>query len=203
MYKMMASFVTAAALMASAPAFAADCAGLEGKDLEKCEKKNASAAKQDTRSVAYLPSALHADLAAWDAAEKNPFATDAYRVRVTEAGIPSVDAYLGKAFKVQATMAFAKYVVDESTKGNVDAMKLAPKLVPMVQEAVGAVQALVTEGQDLVTNKVPAEIKADPKLAMKGPKALTALKDGLAALQSAATTAPEIGKSIAAIVPAP
>ena len=201
MYKLMASFVTAATLMASTPAFAADCAGLEGKDLEKCQKKNASAAKQDARSTPFLPSALDAELAAWDAPEKNPFAMEAYRVRVTEAGIASVDQYLGKAFKMQATVAFAKYVVDEAGKGNLDVIKLAPKLVPMVQAAVADAQALVTEGQDLVTNKVPAEISADPKLALKGPKALAALKDGIAALTSTATMAPEVGKSLAAVVP--
>jgi hypothetical protein len=201
MFKMMASLLTVATLMASAPAFAADCSGLEGKDKEKCEKKNAAAAKQDERSTPFTPSALDAALAAWDAPEKNPFATDAYRVRVTEAGIPSADAYLGKVFKMQATVVFAKYVVDESLKGNLEVAKLAPKLVPMVQQAIADGQALVTEGQDLVTAKLPADIKADPKLAMKGPKAITAVKDALTALQSTVTTAPEIAKSIGSVVP--
>ena len=109
-FKMMASLFTAAALTVSAPALAKDCTGLEGKDLKTCEKEN----KQDDRSVAYMPSKLDGSLSAYDAAEKNPFATDAYRVRVTEAGLTSVDGYLEKAFRLQATMQFAKFVVDEA-----------------------------------------------------------------------------------------
>jgi hypothetical protein len=200
-FKMIASFVTAATLMASAPAFAADCAGMTGKDLEKCEKKNASAAKQDDRSTPFTPSQLDAALSAWDAADKNPFATEAYRVRVTQTGLASVDAYLLKAFKMQATVVFAKYVVDEAGKGNLEVAKLAPKLVPMVQAAVADAQSLVSEGQALVTTGVPAEVQANPALAMKAPKVLTGLKDALTAIQATAATAPEIGKSIAAIAP--
>lgn len=200
-FKMMASLVTAATLMVSAPAFAADCSGMTGKDLEKCEKKNASAAKQDERSAPFTPSQLDGALAAWDAAEKNPFATDMYRVRVTTSGIQSVDDYLMKVFRMQATVVFARYVVDEAGKGNIEVAKLAPKLVPMVQQAIADGQGLVAEGQDLVTNKVPAEIKADPKLAMKGPKALTALKDALTALTATVGEAPKVGESIKGINP--
>ena len=196
-FKMMASLITAAALTVSAPALAKDCTGLEGKDLKTCEKEN----KQDDRSVAYMPSKLDGSLSAYDAAEKNPFATDAYRVRVTEAGLTSVDGYLEKAFRLQATMQFAKFVVDEAGKGNADVLKLAPTLKPIVEKAIADAQGLVTEGQALVTTGVPNEIKADPKLAMKGPKALTALKDGLTALESTVKSAPEIGKSLAALVP--
>lgn len=200
-FKMLASFMTAATLMASAPAFAADCADMTGKALEKCEKKNAAAAKQDARSVPFIPSALHPDLAGWDAPEKNPFATEAYKVRVTETGLTSVDTYLAKAFKMQATVVAAKYIVDQSAAGNVDAMKLAPKLLPIVQQAVTDAQAMIAEGQALVTTGVPEEVKADPKLAMKAPKVLTGLKDALGALQATVATAPSVATSLAAIVP--
>jgi hypothetical protein len=201
-FKMMASLVTAATLMAAAPAYADDCSGMTGKDLEKCEKKNAAAAKQDARSTPFAPSMLDASLAAWDAPEKNPFATEAYRVRVTESGFPSVDAYLGKVFKMQATIVMARYVVDEAGKGNLEVAKLAPKLVPMVKQAIADGQSLVSEGQNL-TSTVPADLAKDPKMALKAPKIVTALKDALTALGATVKEAPAVGESIVKVVPAP
>ena len=194
--KMMASFLAAATLLASTPAFAADCAGLEGKDLEKCEKKNASAAKQDARSVPFTPSQLDPALPAWDAPEKNPFATEAYRVRVTPTDLASVDGYLAKAFKIQATVVFSRYLVDEAGKANMDAIKVIPKMVPILAAVATDGQALVTEGQALVTSGVPNEVKANPALAMKAPKILTGLKDGITALQSALSEAPAVVTSL-------
>lgn len=205
-WKTLASIVAVASLTASAPAIAADCAALAGKELKACEKENeketkaaASDAKQDARSVPYTPSDLDPMFANWNAPEKNPFATDAYRVRVTPTELASVDAYLAKAFRIQATVVFARYVVDEATKGNMEVITLIPKMLPMMQQVATDGKALVAEGQALVTTGVPNEIKADPKLAMKAPKILGGLKDGVSALTGAVEAAPEVGKSLAAV----
>lgn len=202
-WKTLASILTVATLTASAPAYAADCSTLtDKKEIKACEKDNKSAAadaKQDARSVPYTPSDLDPMFANWNAPEKNPFATEAYRVRVTTTEFASVDAYLAKAFRIQATVVFARYVVDEATKGNMEVIALIPKMVPMLQQVVADGKALVAEGQALVTTGVPNEIKADPKLAMKAPKILAGLKDGIGALTGAVEAAPEVGKSLAAI----
>lgn len=204
-WKVLASFVTAATLSASAPAFAADCAGLVDKELKACEKaakQAAGDAKQDARSVPYTPSALDPMLAAWDAPEKNPFATEAYRVRVTPTDLASVDGYLAKAYRIQATVVFARYVVDEAGKGNMAVMALVPKMVPMLQQVATDGKTLISEGQALVTSGVPNEVKANPSLAMKAPKILTGLKDGISALTSAVSEAPAVGTSLANVKPA-
>lgn len=199
--KMLALTLVASMLSMSAPAFAADCAGLADKELKACEKENkkaAAAAKQDERSEPLLPSAIDASLAAWDAPEKNPFATDAYRVRVTKTEIASVDAYLAKVFGIQGTVTLGRWVVDEVGKGNADAVALLPKMLPMVQKAVGDGQSLVSEGQALVTS-LPAEM-VGPQ-ALKLPKTLTALKDGITALTSTVKEAPAIVTSLGSVNP--
>lgn len=200
-WKVLVSIVAISTLSASAPAFAADCAGLADKELKACEKENkkaASAAKQDTRSVPLLPSQIDASLSAWDAAEKNPFATETYRVRVTPTDIASVDAYLLKAFKIQGTVVLARFVIDEVGKGNPDAIPLVPKMVSLVQDAVKDGQALVAEGQGLVTS-LPAEM-VGPQ-ALKLPKVLTGLKDGIAALTSTVKAAPEVVTALGSVKP--
>lgn len=201
-WKTLAAIVTVASLSSSAPAFAADCTGLADKEMKACEKENKKAesqAKQDERSVPYKPSDLDPMLAAWDAPEKNPFATDTYRVRVTTTELASADAYLAKVYRIQATVVFARYVVDEATKGNMEVLALVPKMAPMLQQVVTDGKTLVAEGQTLVTDGIPNEVKADPKLALKAPKILTGVKDGITAATSAVSEAPKVGESLAAI----
>lgn len=186
--KVIAPAFAALALALAAPAHAG-CDGLEGKDLKKCEKQAAAQAKADARSTPYTPSALSPALAAWDAEDKNPFATDGYRCRVTETGIASVDDYLGKAFRMQAIVAGSRFIVDEIGNGNADAIKAAPALVPLLAEVPSLGQQLVGEGQGLVTS-LPSQL-AGPD-ALKLPKVLPALKDGVEALKGSVAEAPQV-----------
>ncbi len=197
--KVFAPAFAALALALAAPAAQAGCDGLSGKELKKCEKKEKAKAKADARSTPYTPSQLSPALAAWDG-ENNPFATDAYRVRVTETGIASVDDYLGKAFRMQAIVVGSKFIVDEIGKGNAEAIKAAPALVPMLAEVPQLGQELVGEGQALVTN-LPSQL-AGPD-AMKLPKVLPALKDGVEALKGSVAEAPQVLGSLKSVVANP
>lgn len=188
--KVIAPVFAALALSAAAPsAFAEDCSAIEDKkEKKKCEKKAKAQAKADARSTPYTPSTVSPALAGWDG-ENNPFATDEYRVRVSETGIQAVDDYLGKAFKMQAIVVGSKFIVDEIGKGNADAIKAAPALVPMLAEVPTLGQELVGEGQGLVTS-LPSQL-AGPD-ALKLPKVLPALKDGVSALGESVKEAPQI-----------
>lgn len=201
-FKMLAPVFAAFALTFVAPvAKAEDCSAItDAKEKKKCEKKNAAAAKQDARSTPYTPSALSPVLAAWDAPEANPFATEAYSVRVTTSGIASVDDYLGKAFKMKAIVVGSRFIVDQIAAGNADAIKAAPALVPMLAEVPVLGQQLVSEGQGLVTS-LPSQL-AGPD-ALKLPKALAAVKDGLGALTSAVEEAPKVAGSLGQAVSNP
>lgn len=202
-FKVFAPAFAALAIALVAPAARAqeDCSTIEdAKDKKKCEKKAASAAKADARSTPYTPSQLSPALAAWDAPEANPFATDAYRCRVTTSGIASVDEYLGKAFKMQAIVVGSRFIVDQIAAGNADAVKAAPALVPMLAEVPVLGQQLVQEGQGLVTS-LPSQL-AGPD-ALKLPKALAAVKDGITALTSAVEEAPKVAGSLGSAVSNP
>ncbi len=198
-FKVIAPVFAALALALAAPAAQAGCDGLEGKDLKKCEKKAKAQAKADARSTPVVPSEVSPALAAWDG-EANPFATDEYRVRITTTGIASVDDYLGKAFKMQAIVVGSKFIVDQIGAGNADAIKAAPALVPLLAEVPTLGQALVGEGQALVTG-LPSQL-AGPD-ALKLPKILPALKDGVGALTSSVESAPEVLGSLKNVAAAP
>lgn len=150
------------AFVASEPAAAegADtdsCAGLEGKELTKCEKAIVRAAKeatrnakQDARSVAFLPSQLDPRLAEYDAA--NPFGTEAYRVRFNDCGIPAVDSLVLKATQLKATVVFTRYTIDQVKAGNANLLVLGPVLLELVVTVPERAQALVAETQAMVAN---------------------------------------------------
>lgn len=188
--KVFAPAFAAVAIALVAPVTAnAGCDEIEdAKEKKKCEKQAKAQAKADARSTPYSPSALSPALAGWDG-DSNPFATDAYRVRVTETGIASVDDYLGKAFRMQAIVVGSKFIVDEIGKGNADAVKAAPQLVPLLAEVPKLGQELVGEGQGLVTS-LPSQL-AGPD-ALKLPKVLPALKDGVSALKGSVDEAPQV-----------
>ncbi len=190
----------ALALAIAAPAAQAGCEGIEDKkELKACEKKAKARAKADARSTPYVPSELDASFSGWDG-ENNPFATDDYRVRVSPTEIASVDEYLGKAFRIQATVVFTKFIVSEIGAGNADAIKAAPKLVPLMAKVAEDGQALIAEGQGLVTS-LPSQL-AGPD-ALKIPKLIPAIKDGIGAVTGAVGEAPDTVKALGAVASNP
>lgn len=197
--KVIAPVFAAMALAFAAPAHAA-CDGLEGKELKKCEKAAAAQAKADARSTPYVPSVLDKALAGWDAEDKNPFATDAYRVRITSTELAPADDYLAKAFRIQAIVVASKFVVDEIGKGNADAAKAAPALVPLLAEVPELGKQIATEGQGLITT---LKDQVEPADVMKVPKAAAALKDAVTALQTSVETAPDVLASLKAAIENP
>ena len=155
--KVFAPAFAAFAIALAAPAAQAGCDEIEdAKEKKKCEKQAKAQAKADARSTPYTPSTLSPALAGWDG-DANPFGTEDYRVRVSETGIASVDDYLGKAFRMQAIVVGSKFIVDEIGKGNVDAVKAAPALLPLLTEVPQLGQQLVGEGQGLVTS-LPSQL---------------------------------------------
>jgi len=196
-------YVALVALTLSAPAVAAekqDCSKLEGKELKACEKANKQIdkdAKEDSRSVPLLPSQVDGKLAQWDAT--NPFATEAYRVRVTPTEIQQIDDYLMKAAKIRGTVVFARYYVDQAGAGNLGELTTAgPILVGMLTALPTDIQSLVTEGKQL-TADLP-KILMGPN-AMKIPKITTALGDALDNLNQTKDEVPAVASAIGGLVP--
>ena len=197
--KVIAPAFAALALAFAAPAAHAGCDGMSGKDLKKCEKKAKAQAKADARTTPYVPSSLSPALAAWDG-ENNPFATDEYRVRVNETGVATVDQWSAKAFRMQAIVVGSKFIVDEIGKGNADAIKAAPALVPLLAEVPQLAQSIIQEGQGM-PQALPAAL-AGPDL-LKVPKLLPAIADTTKALTAATKEAPKVLGSLKSVVKAP
>ena len=190
----------ALALALAAPVAHAGCDGIEDKkELKACEKKAKAQAKADANSTPFEPSALDASFSKWDG-EANPFATDDYRVRVTSAGIASVDDYLGKAYGIQATVVFTQFVISEVAAGNADAIAAIPTLVPLIAKVAEDGKALVSEGQAL-----PGTLKdtVEPADVMKIPKAAGAITQAVSALTGAIGTAPDVVKALGALAANP
>ena len=190
----------AIALALAAPVAQAGCDGIEDKkEMKACEKKAKAQAKADANSTPFEPSALDASFSKWDG-DANPFATDDYRVRVTSAGIASVDEYLAKAYGIQAAVVFAEYIVAEVGAGNADAIAAVPTLADMLDKVVADGEALVTEGQAL-----PDSLKEtlEPADAMKLPKAVGAIGGAVGAVTGAIGSAPDVIKALGALAADP
>jgi|GEM_PF-4038975 len=143
------------------------------KDEAKCNKKYGKwLAKEKARSTPYQPSAMNEKLAAWDAEDKNPFATDDWYFGSHKVGLESVDALLGEVEKAQALIKMAKYVGHIHKAGQKDEAKeiagiILPDLialkdiVPTLQEQLAKLQA-----------ELPQVAKDNPKLLLPATKAV-------------------------------
>ena len=197
-------FAVLALTLSSGTAMAADCAGMEGKELKTCEKdakKAAKANKAAGKGVALKPSEVDGSWSALDADEVNPFNTMDYSVRFDATGIDQIDTYLKKAAVMKGKLVFTKYVVDQTAAGNADLVVSAgPVLVKALAALPDDAQALVGEGKALV-GELP-KILAGPN-AMKIPKITTGLNGAIGNLTAAIKEAPEAAKSIGALVTNP
>lgn len=180
----------------------ANCDGKEGQALEKCEKAKAKGekkatrmAKQDARSLPFLPSQLDAKFGSLDAA--NPFATETYRVRYNACGVPQIDAYTLKAAQIKGTVVMARYFVDQVKAGNKDVLVMAPALVAALVQVPLKGQALVAEGQALLA-QIPQIMASQP---MKIIQAQASLRDGITNMTNAVAEAPAVIKSAATVLP--
>lgn len=144
----------------------------------------------------FLPSQLDPKLASLDAA--NPFATEAYRVRYNACGVAQIDAYTLKAAQLKGTVVMTRYFVDQVTAGNKDVLVLAPVLVAALAQVPQKGQALIAEGQALLT-QIPQIMATQP---MKIMKAQASLRDGITNVTNAVAESPAVIKSAGTILKA-
>lgn len=190
-------FAVLAGLAFSSPAFAA-CDGLEGKDLEKCQKKEEKAAKVDSRQTPLLPSEIDAKFAAMDA--NNPFAMEAYKVGVTPTGIAMVDDYLKKVFIIRGKVTLARYMVDNFGAEGMDpaAMKAQGQaLVELLKSIPADGKALADEGKKFADPNSLKTMLTSPADILKIPKVVPAVGDALGALTKALGEVDDVAKSLA------
>ena len=179
-------FALVSGLALSAPAYAA-CDGLEGKDLKKCEKAEAKKSKQDGRTSPLLPSQIDAKFASLDA--DNPFATDAYRVRVGETGFEKVDTFMMSAAVLKGKVVMARYMID-----NFDAMDPAQAkengeaLVGLLGSVAQDAQKVVEEGKALANPDTLKSLAANP---MEIPKLLKLPASIMDSVENAASAGKE------------
>jgi hypothetical protein len=148
-----------------------------------------NAAKADARTVPYTPSELDAKLAAWDADDVNPFATDAYRVRTGSCGLQSVDQLLTDTARLEAIVAGTRFIIDQIGEGNADAIAAAPTLVPLLMEVPELGQGLIARGQ-AIPNTLPGEVSGPDKLEV--PKCLPMAADAVTSLETVVERAPKV-----------
>ncbi|MFT4621391.1 MAG: hypothetical protein ACI8PZ_000043 [Myxococcota bacterium] len=187
-------FALVSGLAFSAPALAA-CDGLEGKDLKKCEKTEAKKAKAEGRSEPLMPSQVDAKFAHLDA--DNPFATDAYSVRISKTGIEKIDAYFTNAAVLQGKVVMARYMVD-----NFDAMD--PAQAKEAGEALAALltsipddgKALIDEGKALASPDTLKSMAANPMEIPGLLKLVPALTDAVGNITSAVKEVVPVAESL-------
>jgi len=190
----------ALALALAAPAAHAGCEEITDKnELKACEKKAKAQAKADANTTPLEPSELDPEFKRFDG-DDNPFATDAYRVRLGKVGVASVDDYVERATRVQGRVAFAKFIVEEAGLGNAEAISAAPKLADLLGTLPADAEALIVEGKAL-----PESLKADmaPADLMKLPKAVAGLGKAVTALTAAVTETPKVAAAVAKIAASP
>jgi hypothetical protein len=181
-------------LALTSPAFAA-CDGLEGKDLKKCEKAEAKAAKSNSGDGAVLPSKLDAAFAHLDA--DNPFATAAYSVTVGDTGFEQVDAFMNAAAILQGKVVMARYMID-----NFDAMDPAQAkaagdtLVELLASVKDDAPKLIEEGKALANPDTLKGMASSPVEIPKLLKLAPALTEAVGKVTSVAAEAPAVIDSL-------
>jgi hypothetical protein len=142
------------------------CMGLEEKDFEKCEKKEAKRiGKLRSSTTAFVPSALGDGFSGLDAT--NPFDSDDWYLGTVETGIEKVDVVINEVVKVQAAVKMAKYVSWEFNNGDKDkATSYAKPTLDALMNLQNA-QADIQGKVDELKSTPPTELVDDPSQALK------------------------------------
>ena len=137
------------------------------KKCNKAQEKYLDKNKDDTK--AFKPSKIHASLAEFDDAEKNPFATDDWYFGTKKVGAKPIDNLMGEVDRAVAIIKMARYIGYLDKNGQqAEAAKLAAAVAPELIALKELVPTLKKKASN-VQSKLPTIIQKNPSLATKAP----------------------------------
>jgi len=175
------------------------CDGLEGKKLEKCEKKRTKQLeKLRAKTEPFQPSKLSPKFESLDGEDVNPLNMDKYYVGVSDTGIKPVNDVLEEVLKVSAAVKMGKYVGELQKNGETEkAKELAGPTMEVLVSLKDSKDDIMASIEKL-TSTPPTELVESPADAMKVPKALGAVTSAAGQIPQLFTDLPNV---LAAVTP--